>query len=65
MNLMTITTQNPKLKKYNVNIDLASLERIAGSLGLFRPSFLKDLQESVADMKAQKFIKAKNLKAFR
>ena len=65
MNLMTITTQNPTKKKYFVSIDLSALERIASSLGLFQPKFLKDMSQSVREMKSGKFVRAKNLKDFR
>jgi len=65
MNLMTITTKNPVSKKYSVNVDLSVLERIAGSLGLFQPKFLKDLNQSIREMKSRKLIKAKNLGDFK
>lgn len=65
MNLMTITTKNPVSKKYSVSVDLSALERIASSLGLFQPKFLKDMGESIHEMKSGKFVKAKNLKDFR
>ena len=65
MNLMTITTKNPTAKKYSVSVDLSALERIAGSLGLFQTKFLKDLDQSVREMKSKKFVKAKSLQAFR
>lgn len=62
---MTITTKNPISKKYSVSVDLSVLERIAGSLGLFQPKFLKDIGESMREMKSGKFVKAKSLKDFR
>jgi hypothetical protein len=65
MNLMTITAKNSTSKKYSVSVDLFALERIAGSLGLFQPKFMKDLGESVREMKARKFVKGKSLKDFR
>ena len=65
MNLMTITTKNPISKKYSVSIDLPALERIASSLGLFQSKFLKDLDQSIHEMKSGKFVKAKSLKDFR
>lgn len=65
MNLMTITTKNPVSKKYSVSVDLLVLERIAGSLGLFQPRFLKDIGQSIREMKSGKFVKAKSLKDFR
>lgn len=65
MNLMTVTTKNPVSKKYSVSVDLSALERIAGSLGLFQTKFLKDLSESVQEMRSKKFVKAKSLKDFR
>ena len=65
MNLMTITTKNPISKKYSVDIDLSALERIAGSLGLFQSKFLKDLDQSIREMKSGKFVKGKSLKDFR
>lgn len=65
MNLMTITTKNPNTKKYSVSVDLLALERIAGSLGLFQPKFLVDLDQSMSEMKSRKFIKARSLKDFR
>lgn len=65
MNLMTITTKNPNTKKYSVSVDLSALERIAGSLGLFQSKFLKDLDESIYEMKSRKFINARSLKDFR
>lgn len=69
MNLMTITTKNPKInnttKKYSVNVDLEALERIAGSLGLFQQKFLQDMRESLREMKSKKFVKARSLKDFR
>ena len=61
MNLMTITNKNRKLKKYNISVDLAVLERIAGSLGLFQRKFLKDMKESIADMKAGRVVVAKGI----
>jgi hypothetical protein len=64
MNILTITTKNKKSKTYNVSVDLSVLERIAGSLGLFRPQFIKDMKESIHDMKTGNFIQAKNLKDF-
>jgi hypothetical protein len=65
MNLMTITTKNPVSRKYSVNVDLSALERIAGSLGLFQPEFVKDLSQSIREMKSGKLVKAKSLKNFR
>lgn len=65
MNLMTITTKNPISRKYSVNVNLSALERIAGSLGLFQPTFLKDLDQSIREMKSKKFAKGKSLKDFR
>lgn len=65
MNLMTITTKNPISRKYSVSVDLSALERIASSLGLFQPKFLKDLSESMREMKSGKFAKGKSLKDFR
>lgn len=65
MNLMTITTKNPISKKYSVSIDLSALERIAGSLGLFQPKFIKDLNQSIREMKSRKFAKGKSLRDFR
>ena len=62
MNLMTITTRNPKSKRYNVSVDLVVLEKIAGSLGLFKGSFVKDIRESILDMKAGRIVKARGLK---
>ncbi len=62
---MTITTKNPESRKYDVSVDLSALERIAGSLGLFQPKFLKDLSESMRDMKAKHFVKARSLKDLR
>lgn len=61
MNLMTITTKNREQRKYNVEVDLAVLERIAGSLGLFQKNFLKDMKESISDMKAGRVIEAKGI----
>ena len=65
MNLMTITTKNPRAKKYAVSVDMSALERIASSLGLFQPKFLQDISESIKDMKNQKFAKIKSLKDLR
>lgn len=65
MNLMTVTTKNPLAKKYSVSVDLSALERIAGSLGLFQDKFIKDLDESIREMKSGKFVKAKSLRNFR
>ncbi|MFZ1019427.1 MAG: hypothetical protein WAN61_00340 [Minisyncoccia bacterium] len=65
MNLMTITTKNPASQKYSVDIDLSALERIAGSLGLFQVGFIKDLDDSIREMKAGRLVKAKSLKDFR
>ena len=65
MNLMTITTKNPVSKKYSVSVNLSALERIGGSLGLFQSKFVKDLGESIREMKSGKFVKAKSLKDFR
>lgn len=65
MNLMTITIKNPISKKYSVSVDLPALERIAGSLGLFQPKFLKDVGESMREMRSRKFVRAKSLKDFR
>ena len=62
---MTITTKNPNTKKYSVSVDLSALERIAGSLGLFQTKFLKDLSQSVSEIKSKRFVKARSLKAFR
>ncbi len=62
---MTITTKNPISKKYFVSVDLSTLERIAGSLGLFQPKFIKDLDQSSREMKSKKFVKAKSLRDFR
>ncbi len=62
---MTITTKNPKSKKYNVSVDVFALERIAGSLGLFQPKFLKDLNQSLHDMKNGRLVRAKSLKDLR
>ncbi len=65
MNLITITTKNPKSRKYSVNVDMFVLERIVGSLGLFQSKFLSDLSESIRDMKSSHFSKAKSLKDLR
>ncbi len=62
MNLMIITTKNHKSKKYNISVDLNALERIAGSLDMFEPKFVKDMKESLADMKEGRVVKAKSLK---
>lgn len=62
---MTITTKSPKSKKYNVTVDLVALERIAGSLGLFQRNFVLDLNQSLRDMKANKFVRAKTLADFK
>ena len=62
---MTITTKNPISKKYSVSVDLSALERIAGSLGLFQPKFLKDLSQSIREMKSRKLVRGKNLRDFR
>ncbi len=61
MNIMTITTKKSKSQKYNVSVDLAVLEKIAGSLGLFQDKFLKDIKESIADMKAGRVMEAKGI----
>ena len=65
MNLMTINSKIGKSKKYNVSVDLAALERIAGSLGLFQPKFIKDMSESLRDMKLKRLVRADSLKRFR
>ncbi len=67
MNILTITAKNTsnRGKKYHVEIDQPALERIAGSLGLFKPDFIKDLHASARDMKARRFVKAKSLKSLR
>ena len=62
MNLMTITTKNHKSKKYNVSVDLVAIERIAGALGLFQPDFIKDMKESLIDMRAGRVVKGRGLK---
>ena len=62
MNLITITTKNPKSKKYNVSMDLSVLEKIAGSFGLFKTDFINDIKESLRDMKAGRVIKARSLR---
>lgn len=59
---MTITTKNPKSKKYNISVDLGVLEKIAGSLGLFKQSFVDDIKESLSDMRAGRIVKARSLK---
>ena len=63
--MLTVTTKNKKSKTYNVRVDLAVLERIAGSLGLFQPKFLKDMKESISDMKHGRFTRATSLKDLR
>lgn len=65
MNLMTITTKNPNPKKYDISVDLSALERIAGALGLFQDSFLKDLNKSMKDMRTRRLAKARTLKDLR
>ena len=61
MNFLTVTQKNKKSTKYNITVDLAVLERIAGSLGLFKEQFVKDMKKSVADMKAGRVIEAKGI----
>ena len=65
MNIFTVTSKNKKSKTYNVQVDLLALERIAGSLGLFQSQFVKDMKESINDMKAGRFVRAKSLRDFR
>ena len=60
-NSVSIFSATRKLKKYNISVDLAVLERIAGSLGLFQRKFLKDMKESIADMKAGRVVVAKGI----
>ena len=62
MNLMTITTKNRKLKKYNVSVDLSVLERIAGALGFFQPKFIDNMRESLREMRNGKVVKARGLR---
>ncbi len=65
MNILTVTNKSKKSKMYNVQVDLGALERIAGSLGLFQPRFVKDMKESIRDMKIGNFVRAKSLKDLR
>jgi len=59
---MTITTKDRGVKKYSVSVDLSVLEKLAGALGLFNPKFVKDISESLRDMKSGRIIKSRSLK---
>lgn len=58
---MTII-QKKRKKKFHVEIDRHSFERLVDSLGLFRPAFLDSLEQAEADVRARRTTKLRSLR---
>ena len=68
MATLNITVTKPKNRNSNkimVEIDADKFERLAASLGLFNPEFLKSVEKSEEDYRSGRVRKIKSLKDLR
>ena len=59
---ITIKASPKQSRKFIVEIDLNKLEKLAATLGLFNPDFLKSLDQAERECRAGKIKKIKSLK---
>lgn len=63
--ILPLIIEKKTKNKISVSMDRHGLERLADSLGLFNPAFLKSLDRAEADIKAGRVEKLRSLRDLR